>query len=265
MFKTFVWTALLTTQLLAQIPHKTADQYWDHFLQAKQPICAYVAKVSELNPQEAEWWLLTGGKNGFSKRPATETELEHLNYAFSRVAEWALTQDRNVKDLIDDYGQNVLRQPTFTVWYQRRQDAIVSHWQRKLDALYEAKNKRLDQIISQRLEPDTVPTSRSTTTIDPIDPDEEFVQSLKAISFNQNYSQEAHKVDLEDSELFFEWESELTKDIMYYARFLRLYGFQAFYRTVVEHESQFHEPMFYYCMKYERALKIFGMRFVRPD
>lgn len=50
------------------------DQWWMEYQSSKNNIVQYVHDLSKSNPEAAAWFLLTGGKYGFSNRQATAEE-----------------------------------------------------------------------------------------------------------------------------------------------------------------------------------------------
>ena len=62
------------------------EKHWDDFLKSNKNIVQYVHDLSFVDQKAAAWFLLTGGKHGFSSKQATDEEAASLISAMKKVA-----------------------------------------------------------------------------------------------------------------------------------------------------------------------------------
>jgi len=86
------------------------NRWWYDFTTSGKNIVDHVADISVSNPKAAMWFLLTGGRDGFSDREATPEERSKLELAMKNVAIEVYKSSRTAgaemwKDLTEKYNQ----------------------------------------------------------------------------------------------------------------------------------------------------------------
>ena len=75
---------------------KAEDKWWNDFeTSGQKDMVKYVHNLSSSNPEAASWFLLTGGKNGFSSRKASGEEEKMLLAAMSKIAHTIVVSNKN--------------------------------------------------------------------------------------------------------------------------------------------------------------------------
>jgi hypothetical protein len=84
-------------------------QWWNEFENSKTTIVQYVHEISVTKPEAAIWFLLTGGKNGFSSRTATDEEVKTMKESMHKIASFMQnkqTTDKDWKASISKYDED---------------------------------------------------------------------------------------------------------------------------------------------------------------
>ena len=87
----------------------TQAQWWSEYQSSNKPIVQYVADISAEKPEAALWFLLTGGKNGFSTKTASPEEQNTLISSMMKIASYVRdkqTTDEGWQVSIQKYDQD---------------------------------------------------------------------------------------------------------------------------------------------------------------